>query len=173
MTYFNSKTSKENIALKNLKIANIQGKIWLDAGCGEGAYTIPLSQLVSRVIAVDQDKYKIEKLQTLIKQKELSTIQVIRGNFFTINLDFEPMDGILFAFSLHYSSEPYKAIYNLKKYLKSGGMIIIIDYNRITPVPWVPFPINRDMALDLLKQANLRTIEIPFQNNRFYIAKGY
>ena len=172
MTFFYSKILKEDKALNNLRIAKVSGNIWIDAGSGDGAYTIPLAQIVSRVIAIDQDNDRIDRLQALAKQKHLSNIQFFTENFSHIHLEVEPLDGILFAFSLHYNPEPYKAIANLQKYLTPGGVIVIIDYDRIDPVSWVRFPINKTFAQNLLWQAKTQTIEELFHNSRYYILKG-
>lgn len=53
----------------------------LDMGCGEGAVTIPLSQLVQSVIAVDYSSAMIELLKKNIKQFNRSNIYPVTGSW--------------------------------------------------------------------------------------------
>ncbi len=48
--------------LRNLEKAGINGGTWIDAGCGQGAYTIPLAMLVDVVIAIDQNSGHLNNL---------------------------------------------------------------------------------------------------------------
>jgi hypothetical protein len=84
----------------------------------------------------------------------------------------EPVDGVLFGFSLHYHPNPSLAIKNAFNHLKSRGKLIIFEYQRKTPVPWVPYPLPLNKLLSLLDSIGFFNINVVFSTNRFYIVQG-
>lgn len=44
--------------IEQLRQCEIRGGVWIDAGCGNGIYTIPLATLVSEVIVFPQLTYE-------------------------------------------------------------------------------------------------------------------
>lgn len=124
---------------EQLLAACINGDIWVDAGCGTGTYTFPLSKIVSYVIAFDNNKRNIERLNQKIKSE--NKIETYIHDFNDPNWPASEVDGVLFAFSLHYHPEPERAVQNAFNTVKQGGEIVIIDYTSGFVVPWVPNPI--------------------------------
>ncbi|MFW9928608.1 MAG: hypothetical protein ACFFD1_04380, partial [Candidatus Thorarchaeota archaeon] len=51
---------KENI---NIQRIQIKDGLWIDAGCGSGAYTIPLSFYANSVIAIDKDRNEVDLIR--------------------------------------------------------------------------------------------------------------
>jgi SAM-dependent methyltransferase len=139
-----------------LKRCNIQGGLWIDAGCGNGTYTFPLATFVDQVIAIDKNSNNLSYLNSKISTET---------NIHTKQIDFNSpkwvdqlVDGILFGFSLHYHPIHEIAVRNAFNQLKSGGIVIIIDYASETPVSWVPHPVPIEKLVSLLN--NLSFIEI-------------
>ena len=167
MTLRNSKFTKIQ---EQLKLCGISKGTWIDAGCGRGTYTFPLATLVSLVIAIDNNPYDISFLKSQLPQT--TNVIVFERDFMKDQLFPNLVDGILFGFSLHYGSNPTKAIKNAFNHLKPNGEIIIFEYSREKFLPWVPFPMSRMKLILLLDRIGFKEIETILLNSRFYIIRG-
>ena len=65
---------------ENLKKCNIEGGTWIDAGSGQGAYTIPLAVLVSDVIAIDKNKKSLKTLEERVEKLGIENIIIKFGD---------------------------------------------------------------------------------------------
>lgn len=144
--------------------------MWIDAGCGRGTYTFPLATLASQVIAVDNDPYNTSFLKAQLPHP--TNIIVSQKDFTKDQLHSDIVDGILFGFSLHYQPNPTNAIKNAFNHLKPNGNIVIFEYTREDPLPWVPFPLPCKKIELLLGQNGFTNLEVISQNVRFYIIRG-
>jgi ubiquinone/menaquinone biosynthesis C-methylase UbiE len=173
------KSWKINRVTEQLRLCKIKGGVWIDAGCGTGTYTIPLATLASRVIAFDKDSRDIEFLK-----KQLTSLTNIKPMLLDFNKSSfnEQVDGILFAFSLHYNKDPKKALTNAFNHIKKGGRILVIEYSRKKPVSWVPFPQPKEKLINALNNIGFRNNKILqelgssrktyFWDNASYILQG-
>ena len=109
--------------VNQLKKCKIQGGIWIDAGCGNGTYTIPLSTLVSEVIALDKNKNNLSYLESKMTSK--MNIRTQHFDFSKPSWYSSVVDGILFGFSLHYDPEHRIALEHAYQQLKPGGKLEI------------------------------------------------
>jgi SAM-dependent methyltransferase len=151
---------------KQLQLCGISKGFWIDAGCGRGTYTLPLATLASLVIAIDNNPYDISFLQAQLPQK---TNIIVSKKDFTKNLLFQDLvDGVLFGFSLHFGPNPLNAILNAFNHLKPGGNIVIFEYTREEPLPWVPFPVPKKKLIKWLEKTRFQEIDTILQNTRFY-----
>ena len=60
-----------------------KGQTVLDFGCGEGHYTIPASKAVGKngkVYALDKDREVLDKLERIIKERNIKNIKLINEN---------------------------------------------------------------------------------------------
>lgn len=159
--------------LQNLQRAEIKNGFWIDAGCGQGAYTIPLALLVDKVLAIDRDSSNLDRLEKKINEMNIQNITIENADF-TRNMlkQAKEIDGILFAFSLHYQKNLVFLEEILKeKEEKMDFKIVILEYERTIPVPWVPHPYPIGKIRELVKRNGIFNLEIIFQNNRYYIGK--
>ncbi|MFX0151491.1 MAG: class I SAM-dependent methyltransferase [Candidatus Hodarchaeota archaeon] len=143
---------------------------WVDAGCGYGTYTFPLSTLASKVIALDVKPSNISYLKSRLSSE--TNIKALIKDFNHDSYASEPVDGVLFGFSLHYHPNPSLALKNAFNHLKSQGYLIIFEYQRIKPVPWVPYPLPLNKLLSLLESIGFFKVNVVFSTNRFYIVQG-
>ncbi|MHA1228688.1 MAG: class I SAM-dependent methyltransferase, partial [Candidatus Hodarchaeales archaeon] len=60
-----------NHNLQQLKMCSIKGDVWIDAGCGTGTYTIPLSKLVTKVIGIDRNYQNIQQLYKKLSNENI------------------------------------------------------------------------------------------------------
>ncbi|MHA1941937.1 MAG: class I SAM-dependent methyltransferase [Candidatus Hodarchaeales archaeon] len=136
--------------------------VWIDAGCGNGTYTIPLANLVEKVIAIDSNKNNLLYLKSLLSSE---------NNILTLHYDFtepkwydENVDGILFGFSLHETSKHILVLKHAYNQLKADGKLIIIDYSSDTAVSWVPYPIPESKLTRLLGEVSFQKVSLIKQN---------
>ena len=67
--------------LLNLKRTEISEGRWIDAGCGQGAYTMPLSTIVDSVLAIDRNPSNIKHLQNRLKRKGIKNVEFLQIDF--------------------------------------------------------------------------------------------
>jgi SAM-dependent methyltransferase len=111
----------------------------LDAGCGTGAITAGIARAVGpcgRVIGIDRDERLLE-----IARKEHGSQENLNFVLKDISdLDFARVfDIVTAARTLQWIAEPESAISALSAAAKSGGLVILLDYNHVQN-SWVPEP---------------------------------
>lgn len=110
----------------------------LDCGCGEGFYSLLLSELYQcRVIAVDTDRELLEKAKKWIGERKNVSFQVAD----VIELPFgdETFDKIILSEVLEHIPADGKAIKEVYRVLKKGGIVGITVPNHNYPLFWDPF----------------------------------
>jgi SAM-dependent methyltransferase len=53
-----------------------------------------------------------------------------------------PLDGLLFANSLHFTAHPDRILEAWVHHLRPGGQLVVVEYDRRAANPWVPYPIS-------------------------------
>lgn len=156
---------------QNLLKANIDEGKWIDAGCGQGAYTIPLATIVTTVLGLDKNEGNLERLQRRIKETHIFNIRLKKGDLTAVSeYRLEGLRGILFAFSLHYQKNLDFLLDILQeKNDQEKFTIVVIEYVRRTPVPWVPSPCPPEKIEKILQRSSDYKMNIVFQNDRYYI----
>lgn len=103
--------------------------IILEAGCGVGAQTKIVAPMnpESKFISIDISEDSIIKAEKLIKQRNINNVEFQIGNIFSLNFPDEYFDHILICFVLEHLPNPYEALKSLKRVLKKGGTITLIE----------------------------------------------
>jgi len=104
----------------------------LDVGCGEGALTRQLRELVPEVVGIDSDHASIAAAYA---HADASDVQYIESD--ALAYDFEPtsFDLISAVASLHHvDAEP--ALVHLRSLLGPGGVLAVIGLARSSPIDW-------------------------------------
>ena len=124
------------------------GGAWADFGAGTGAFTLALAKSLgagSTIYAVDDDAGAVRALRELAASSEAARIVAVKADF---SLPLEPtalgsgpLDGILFANSLHFVREAKEVLSHLSQLVRSGGRVIVVEYDRRGASQWVPHPI--------------------------------
>jgi ubiquinone/menaquinone biosynthesis C-methylase UbiE len=132
---------------------------WADLGCGEGTFTLALAELLGpagRVYAVDRDGRALSKLKRRASERR-GIVPVLAD--FTQSFDLPdpdgPVNGLLFANSLHYVDHPERILETWVRKLHPGGQVILVEYDRRAANPWVPYPIPPARLETIATQAGL------------------
>ena len=130
-----------------------QGGVWTDLGAGEGAFTLALAELTgpaSIIYAVDRDSSALRRLaRTMAERFPEVTLH-------TLVADFEHplpglpqpgeaesgLDGIVMANSLHFVRNKAETLARVRGYLKTGGRLLMVEYNSDHGNMWVPHPFS-------------------------------
>ncbi|OGO67769.1 MAG: methyltransferase type 12 [Chloroflexi bacterium RBG_19FT_COMBO_62_14] len=122
-----------------------QGGIWADLGCGSGAFTLALADLLGQratIYAVDLDPRALAQLQQQSKARFPDyDIRTLAGDF-TRPLKLPSLDGIVMANSLHFHKDKESIVRDVRRILGPTGRLILVEYNVDKGNPWVPFPIS-------------------------------
>lgn len=131
--------------------------VWADLGAGDGTFTRALLQLLdpgSRIYAVDRDGRALARWTQRVAEVLAVTADFTKP-FEVPGLGDQRLDGMLFANSLHFVSEPAAVVRRLAGLLRPGGRVVIVEYDRRGPNRWVPHPIPRSSLPDLMASAGL------------------
>jgi 2-polyprenyl-3-methyl-5-hydroxy-6-metoxy-1,4-benzoquinol methylase len=106
-----------------------------DLGAGSGLFTRPLAQKTGGkgvVYAVDIDAALLKHVELTAQEQKLTNIKTILASETDPKLP-EPVDLIAIIDTLHHISNQAEYLKGLKKYLKPGGRIAIIDFSKSWP----------------------------------------
>lgn len=135
--------------------------VWADLGAGQGAFTHPLAHILgpgSTIYAVDHDPDAIAALERANQIEGVRIIPVL-GDF-TRALELPgaapgTLDGILLANALHFVPEPANVLQSLVRWLRPGGNVVLVEYDRRRANRWVPYPIEKARLAELAEQVGL------------------
>ncbi|HEV2664794.1 MAG TPA: methyltransferase domain-containing protein [Blastocatellia bacterium] len=106
-----------------------------DLGAGSGLFTRPLARKANGkgvVYAVDIDSELLKHVERAAQEQKLTNIKPILASETDPKLP-EPVDLIAIIDTLHHIGNQTEYLKGLKKYLKPGGRVAIIDFSRDWP----------------------------------------
>ncbi len=134
---------RDHVAL--LRPAELKpGGIWADLGAGAGAFTLALRELVgaeAEIYAVERERGRLEELERAWRRRfgTEDTLHLLKGDF-TGPLDLPALDGIIMANSLHFYREKVSLLRQVRRWLKPGGRLLLVEYDTDKGNVWVPYP---------------------------------
>ncbi|HEX9703635.1 MAG TPA: class I SAM-dependent methyltransferase [Gemmatimonadales bacterium] len=151
--------TREAVALLESAVPRGAG-IWADVGSGEGTFTRALAELLgpgSRIYAVDHDEAVVRALERWAEDGvEVIPVQADFARPFALpGLAETKLDGILFANALHFVPHPDVVLSRLAPWLRPGGRVVVVEYDRRAANPWVPYPIPTTRLPALAASAGL------------------
>jgi len=133
-----------------------QGITFLDAGCGDGYFSIEAALklgLKSTIIAIDIHKESLEKLKQEVKKRKLSNIEIIEADITKkLPLKDKSIDAYFVSNVLHGFDEKEKKelVKEVKRVLKIDGKFIVIEFKK-EPTPVGP-PLEIRISEEELKK---------------------
>ncbi len=121
------------------------GGIWADLGSGGGAFTLALADLIGatgKIYSVDKDAAVLRQQERTMQARfPAVTVHYIAADF-TRELDLPALDGIVMANSLHFVRKKEPVLQLVRDYLRSGGRLLLVEYNADRGNMWVPYPLS-------------------------------
>jgi trans-aconitate methyltransferase len=148
------------------------GGVWADIGAGTGTLTAALRALLprdSRIYAVDDDPAAITALGRLG-----AGVIPVRADFsMAFGLPESPLDGILLANALHFVREQDVVLRHLVSLLRSGGRMVIVEYDDRAASRWLPYPMDAGTWLKRAPLAGLKDPRITARRPSLYAGELY
>lgn len=106
-----------------------ENTIVLEAGCGVGSQSriIALKNPSCHFTSIDISETSIKKAESLIDSLKIGNVTFQTADIFNLPFASESFDHIFVCFVLEHLTDPVQALGNLKKLLKKGGSITIIE----------------------------------------------
>jgi precorrin-6B methylase 2/mono/diheme cytochrome c family protein len=120
---------RSDALVKALEIS--EGSRVADIGAGTGYFTWRLAQHVGpkgKVIAVDIQQAMLDLAADTVKQHGLVNVDYILGKASDPRLAQRSLDMVFIAYSYHEFSEPETIMEAVRRSLKPGGRLVIVEY---------------------------------------------
>jgi SAM-dependent methyltransferase len=121
------------------------GGQWADLGSGTGAFTLALADLIGpqgTIFSVDIDRSALIEQEKKMRSRFPGLKVQYEAADFTRPLGLPPLDGVVMANSLHFHRKKLPIIRAVHGLLRSGGRLILVEYNVDRGHAWVPFPLS-------------------------------
>src|SRR5471032_1851855 len=96
-----------------------------DLGCGTGHGTAALAPFVARVVAVDASAAMLQAAKKRLH--DFDNIDLRRGELEALPIDDERLDAATMMLVLHHVPEPERAVAEVARVLKPGGLVVLVD----------------------------------------------
>ncbi len=158
-----------------------RGGRWAELGAGEGNFTLALADLLgpgAHITAVDRDSGALKTLAEQMGRRFPNIAVEIEVADFTRRLRLSGLDGIVMANSLHFVRDKAPVLESVRKMLRPGGTLIVVEYGTNSGNPWVPHPFTFERWEKMAAQAGfvktrlLRTIPSRYTGS-MYSAVSY
>lgn len=143
----------------------LQGKLWVDVGCGDGVFTeglLELTPLGTTVIGFDRDPTQLFRLAAWAGSTgRESAVYTVQGDF-RHPLPFVELAGALAANALHFVPEAEKTavLQHLRHAIRPGGRLIVVEYNTSGGNPAVPYPKSASEWLESIRAAGFPDVAV-------------
>jgi len=101
----------------------------LEVGCGVGAQTVILAKNnpQTQILSLDISTAFVATAKARAEEAEYSNVSFLQGDLFSLPFEDETFDHIFVCFVLEHLSHPQKALEYLKRILKTGGSLTVIE----------------------------------------------
>ncbi len=134
------------------------GGTWADLGAGAGAFTLALRELVGQeaeIYAVDKEQASLGELSRAFRARfdGVDRLHTVRADFSRALPPMPALDGAVMANSLHFFGNKLSVLQAVRERLKSGGRLLVVEYNVDAGNMWVPYPVSYEGLRPLLAGA--------------------
>ncbi len=153
------------------------GAVAVDIGAGTGFWTLSLSQLVGpagMVYAIDVEPIMLEELGTLVREKQLSNIQVVSSTKQEIPLANAIADVAIAGFVVHEPADHAAFVREIVRLLRTGGRLLVVDWHKKPTEKGPPLGprLSQLEAETLLSGAGLTVERMDAPNAEVYVLLG-
>jgi uncharacterized protein (TIGR01244 family) len=123
------------------------GDVVADIGAGNGFYTLRLAERVApsgKIYAQDIQQGMLDQLGERAEEAGAENIEMILGSATETNLPDASVDWVLLVDVYHEFSEPEAMLESIKKCLKPGGKVLLLEYRAEQTDDVMPVFIPRD-----------------------------
>ena len=122
----------------------------LDCGCGPGSITIGFAKLLApgEVVGVDMAENQLEQARLSAQQQGASNLRFDKANVYDLPFPDNSFDAVFSHAVVEHLAEPLKALTEMRRVLKAGGVLGLRDADRAGELFWPPDPALVDL-LDL------------------------
>jgi SAM-dependent methyltransferase len=105
------------------------GEKVLEAGCGIGAQTVILAKNnpSAEITSIDVSLDSLEKARGNVRIKGIENVRFLQADIFSLPFEEESFDHVFVCFVLEHLQNPSEALKSLKKILKPGGTMTVIE----------------------------------------------
>ena len=138
-TYVHGYDPRENVRLQDQASTLVEllhsdtkypaGSEVLEAGCGVGAQTVTLAQNSpgARITSVDISERSVVQARKAVEEVGCTNVVIQQGDIFDLPFDNEQFDHLFVCFVLEHLPNPIEALNCLKRLVKVGGTITVIE----------------------------------------------
>jgi ubiquinone/menaquinone biosynthesis C-methylase UbiE len=133
-----------------------RGGRWADLGAGAGAFTLALAELLgpgAHITAVDKDVRAMREIPHEMGKRFPGVVVELKVADFAKPIDLIDLDGIVMANSLHFVHNKQPVLESVRRMLKAGSRLVIVEYGADTGNPWVPYPFTYERWVPMAEQA--------------------
>lgn len=147
-----------------------QGQVFADVGCGPGFFTLPAADIVGatgRVYAIDTQE---EMLDALRQRKTPLCVIPVRCGEHSIPVPDAVADLALAAYVLHEAIDKTLFLAEMKRIIKTGGALVIIDWKKQREEHGPPMEerVTETEAADFIKAAGFTDVKVSSMNPSHY-----
>ena len=106
------------------------GMVVGEAGAGDGYFTLPMARRVGSAGAVyanDISGRALDRLESNARREGLANIQVVAGVVDDPRFPRQDLELVVIVHAFHDFSQPVEWLRNVRRYLRSGATVAIID----------------------------------------------
>jgi ubiquinone/menaquinone biosynthesis C-methylase UbiE len=104
-------------------------EVVLEAGCGVGAQTKILAQRNPKTsfTSIDISEQSLHQVKAMLDKENISNVNLQKDNIMLLSYPDAFFDHIFVCFVLEHLDDPVKALQELKRVLKTGGSMTVIE----------------------------------------------
>ncbi|MHC1724701.1 MAG: class I SAM-dependent methyltransferase [Syntrophobacteraceae bacterium] len=101
----------------------------LEAGCGVGAQTVILARNCPgvQITAIDISETSIAEARQRLQSAGITNVTLQQGDLFNLAFEAESFDHVFVCFVLEHLANPISALRHLKKKIRPGGTVTVIE----------------------------------------------